>query len=149
LKVFLVVGEASGDRLGASLMRGIKKLNKKAKFRGIAGPEMEQNGIQSLFAMSELSVMGITEILPKYFKLRRRLFQTVEAVLEYKPDILITIDSPEFSFRVAKKVRAINSSIRTVHYVAPTVWAWRPKRAKKCPISLITCWHYFHLSHHI
>ena len=131
MKIFLVVGEASGDRLGASLMRGIKKLNKKAKFRGIAGPEMEQNGIQSLFAMSELSVMGITEILPKYFKLRRRLFQTVEAVLEYKPDILITIDSPEFSFRVAKKVRAINSSIRTVHYVAPTVWAWRPKRAKK------------------
>jgi lipid-A-disaccharide synthase len=125
------VGEASGDRLGASFMRGIKKLNKKAKFSGIAGPEMEQNGIQSLFAMSELSVMGITEILSKYFKLRRRLFQTVEAVLEYKPDILITIDSPEFSFRVAKKVRAINSSIRTVHYVAPTVWAWRPKRAKK------------------
>ena len=100
MKVFLVVGEASGDRLGASLMRGIKKFNKKAKFKGIAGPEMEQNGIRSLFPMSELSVMGITEILPKYFKLRQCLFQTVEAVLEYKPDILITIDSPEFSFKV-------------------------------------------------
>ena len=149
MKVFLVVGEASGDRLGASLMQGIKKLNKRVTFRGIAGPEMEQNGIKSLFPMSELSLMGITEILSKYFKLRRRLFQTVDAVLEYKPDILITIDSPEFSFRVAKKVRAINSCIRTVHYVAPSVWAWRPKRAKKWPISLTMCWHYFHLSRHI
>jgi lipid-A-disaccharide synthase len=131
LKVFLVVGEASGDRLGASLMKGMKKLAKKVEFKGIFGPEMEINGLKSLFEMSELSVMGATEILPKYSKLRRRLSQTVEAVLDYKPDLLITIDSPEFCLRVAKKVRAANSNIRTIHYVAPTVWAWRPKRAKK------------------
>ena len=131
MKVFLVVGEASGDRLGASLMKGMKKLAKKVEFKGIFGPEMEINGLKSLFEMSELSVMGATEILPKYSKLRRRLSQTVEAVLDYKPDLLITIDSPEFCLRVAKKVRAANSNIRTIHYVAPTVWAWRPKRAKK------------------
>lgn len=129
--MFLVVGEASGDRLGASLMQGIKKLTKKVEFKGIFGPEMEIDGLKSLFEMSELSVMGVTEILPKYSKLRRRLSQTVEAVLDYKPDLLITIDSPEFCLRVAKKVRAANLNIRTIHYVAPTVWAWRPKRAKK------------------
>ncbi|MDG2299318.1 MAG: lipid-A-disaccharide synthase [Planktomarina sp.] len=131
MKVFLVAGEASGDRLGASLIRGINKFSKNVEFKGVVGPEMELNGIKSLFDMSELSVMGLTEILPKYFKLKRRLKQTVEAVLQYKPDILITIDSPDFCLRVAKQVRNANSNIRTVHYVAPTVWAWRPRRAKK------------------
>ena len=129
--MFLVPGEASGDRLGASLIRGINKFSKDVEFKGVVGPEMELNGIKSLFDMSELSVMGLTEILPKYIKLKMRLKQTVEAVLQYKPDILITIDSPDFCLRVAKQVRNANANIRTVHYVTPTVWAWRPRRAKK------------------
>ncbi len=75
--------------------------------------------------------MGLAEILPKYIGLKRRLSQTVNAVLKFKPEILITIDSPDFCLRIAKAVRAADPTIRTVHYVAPTVWAWRPKRAKK------------------
>ena len=127
----MVAGEASGDRLGAALIKGLRRQIKKIEFQGVVGPEMEAHGIDSLFEMSELSVMGLAEILPKYMGLKRRLSQTVNAVLKYQPDILITIDSPDFCLRIAKAVRAADPTIRTVHYVAPTVWAWRPKRAKK------------------
>ena len=129
MRVFLVAGEASGDRLGAALMAGLKTL-KDVEFQGVGGPLMQAEGLQSLFPMDELSVMGLAEILPKYPQLRRRLHQTAEAVLASRPDVLITIDSPDFSLRVAKLVKA-KSSIRTVHYVAPSVWAWRAGRAVK------------------
>jgi len=97
---------------------------------GIGGPLMQAQGLTSLFDMSELSLMGIAEVLPKYFHLKRRIAETARAVIAAKPDVLITIDSPDFCLRVAKLVKA-ESDIRTVHYVAPTVWAWRPGRAKK------------------
>ena len=106
MKLFLLAGEASGDRLGADLMRGLRHLTPDVPFRGIAGPEMQSEGLDSLFDMSELSVMGLAEVLPKYFALKRRLDQTVAEVLAWKPDILITIDSPDFSLRVARAVRA-------------------------------------------
>ena len=131
MKLFLLAGEASGDRLGAELMRGLRQLKPDVRFRGIAGPEMQSEGLDSLFDMAELSVMGLAEVLPKYFALRRRLDQTVAEVLAWKPDILVTIDSPDFCLRVARAVRAADPSIRTCHYVAPSVWAWRPGRAKK------------------
>ncbi len=129
MRVFLVAGEASGDRLGASLMAGLKSLES-IEFQGVGGPLMQAEGMQSLFPMEELSVMGIAEVLPKYPELRRRLHQTAEAVLDAKPDVLITIDSPDFCLRVAKLVKK-KSPIRTVHYVAPSVWAWRAGRAEK------------------
>lgn len=131
MKLFLLAGEASGDRLGAGLMRGLRQLKPDVRFRGIAGPEMQSEGLDSLFDMAELSVMGLAEVLPKYFALKRRLDQTVAEVLAWKPDILVTIDSPDFCLRVARAVRAADPSIRTCHYVAPSVWAWRPGRAKK------------------
>ena len=129
MKVFILAGEASGDRLGAALMGGLKQLTD-AEFHGIGGPLMQGEGMDSLFPMDELSVMGITEILPKYRHLKRRIRQTAEAVLELKPDVLITVDSPDFSLRVAKLVKG-RSTIRTVHYVAPSVWAWRAGRAAR------------------
>ncbi len=131
MRVFLVAGEASGDRLGAALMAGLRSLET-VEFAGVGGPLMEAEGLSSLFAMDELSVVGLVEILPKYLHLRRRLSETVEAVLAFQPDVLITIDSPEFSLRVARDVKA-RSAIRTVHYVAPSIWAWRPKRAERLP----------------
>ena len=131
MKLFLLAGEASGDRLGAELMRGLRQLKPNVRFRGIAGPEMQSEGLDSLFDITELSVMGLAEVLPKYFALKRRLDQTVAEVLAWKPDILVTIDSPDFCLRVARAVRAADPSIRTCHYVAPSVWAWRPGRAKK------------------
>ena len=130
MKVFIVAGEPSGDRLGGALMAGLKSLRPDITFEGIGGTDMAAEGLTSRFDMSELSVMGIAEILPKYRSLMARINETAQAVVDAKPDVMITIDSPDFSLRVAKRVKAV-STIRTVHYVAPTVWAWRPGRAKK------------------
>ncbi|MFK7835600.1 MAG: lipid-A-disaccharide synthase [Sulfitobacter sp.] len=130
MKVFILAGEPSGDRLGGALMAGLKALHPDVSFEGIGGPEMAAQGLKSRFDMSELSVMGLAEILPKYRALMARITETAAAVVEMAPDVLITIDSPDFSLRVARRVKA-KSSVRTVHYVAPTVWAWRPGRAEK------------------
>jgi len=130
MRVFLIAGEPSGDKLGAALMAGLKELAPHVTFDGIGGTQMAAEGLVSRFPMQELSVMGIAEILPKYRALKRRIHETAHTVIETAPDVLITIDSPDFSFRVARLVKA-GSTVRTVHYVAPTVWAWRPGRAAK------------------
>lgn len=135
MRVFVIAGEASGDKLGAALMAGLRQLRPDVTFDGVGGPLMQAEGLVSRFPMDELSVMGLAEILPKYRALKRRIAQMAEAVVQTQPDVLITIDSPDFCLRVAKLVKA-RSTIRTVHYVAPTVWAWRPKRAA-------------HMAHHI
>ncbi|QYX58408.1 lipid-A-disaccharide synthase [Roseovarius sp. SCSIO 43702] len=129
MRVFLIAGEASGDRLGAALMAGLKSLGP-MEFHGVGGPLMEDEGLESLFEMSELSVMGIVEVLPKYRHLKRRIAETARAALDFRPDVIISIDSPDFCLRVAKLVKA-ESDVRTVHYVAPSVWAWRAGRAAK------------------
>lgn len=130
LRVFILAGEPSGDKLGGALMAGLKALRPDVTFQGVGGAQMQAEGLHSRFDMSELSVMGLAEILPKYRHLKRRIAQTADAVIEMQPDVLITIDSPDFSLRLAKLVKA-GSAIRTVHYVAPTVWAWRAGRAAK------------------
>ncbi|MEL6451372.1 MAG: lipid-A-disaccharide synthase [Pseudomonadota bacterium] len=130
LKVFVIAGEPSGDALGGALMAGLNQLAPGVVYDGIGGPLMQAQGLTSRFEMSELSVMGIAEVLPKYRHLKRRITQTAQQVIDEQPDVLITIDSPDFCLRVAKLVKAA-AAIRTVHYVAPTVWAWRPGRAKK------------------
>jgi len=130
MKVFVLAGEPSGDKLGGALLAGLKSLVPDIEVRGVGGPLMQAEGVESVFPMDELSVMGIVEVLPKYFDLKRRLQQTADAVLAWQPDVLLTIDSPDFSLRLAKLVKA-KSTICTIHYVAPSVWAWRPKRADK------------------
>lgn len=126
----MIAGEPSGDKLGAALMDGLIHEVPDVAFDGIGGALMQSLGVDSLFPMEELSLMGIAEILPKYRHLKRRIRQTADAVIAAKPDVLITIDSPDFCLRVARLVKA-GSNIRTVHYVAPTVWAWRAGRAAK------------------
>lgn len=130
MRVFIIAGEPSGDKLGGALMAGLKALCPDVTFDGIGGADMETEGLVSRFPMEELSVMGLAEILPKYRALMRRIEQTAETVVTTGPDVLITIDSPDFCLRVARRVRSARP-IRTVHYVAPTVWAWRPGRARK------------------
>ena len=131
LRVFLIAGEPSGDRLGAALMAGLRALRPDVVFSGVGGALMQAQGLHSLFAMEELSVMGIAEVLPKYRQLKRRIAQTAEAALAASPSVMISIDSPDFCLRVAKRVKAQRPDLPTVHYVAPSVWAWRPKRAGK------------------
>ncbi len=132
LKLFVVAGEPSGDQLGAALMENLIKLTGgEVEFVGVGGPLMEEQGLQSLFSMQELSVMGLGEVLPRLPNLLRRISETAEAVSSSDAAALITIDSPDFSFRVAKKVKALAPDLKTIHYVAPSVWAWRAGRAEK------------------
>lgn len=130
MRVFIIAGEPSGDKLGGALMEGLRQARPDVTFDGVGGQLMQAQGLQSRFPMQELSVMGLAEILPKYRALKARVHEMASAVIKTKPDVLITIDSPDFSFRVARLVKAA-SRVRTVHYVAPTVWAWRPGRARK------------------
>lgn len=128
---FIVAGEASGDLLGQGLIKALRARYPDATFAGIGGRHMQAAGLESLFPMEELSVMGLAEVLPRLWGITRRLRQTVDAVVRQKPAALITIDSPDFCFRVASRVKKKDPAIPCVHYVAPSVWAWRPERAKK------------------
>ena len=132
LKFFIIAGEMSGDILGASLMSGlITETKGKVSFYGVGGPLMTDVGLNSMFNMSDLSVMGVFEVIPKVPMLLSRIKKTARAVIDEQPDALITIDSPDFCLRVAKIVRLALPKIKIIHYVAPSVWAWRPERAFK------------------
>ena len=132
MKIFIIAGEDSGDKLGSAIIDGLREVTDvPPKFVGIGGNGMISRGLESIFPMSELSVMGFVEIASKYKSLKKRLNQTISSILDEKPDILLTIDAPEFCFRVAKKVKLLNKNIAIAHYVAPTVWAWRSNRAKQ------------------
>ena len=115
-----------------SLIDGlIEVTNKNISFSGVGGPLMESAGFNSLFKMSDLSLMGLIEIIPKIPMLISRIRLTTNSIISENPDVLITIDSPDFCMRVAKKVRKALPNIKIIHYVAPSVWAWRPERAAK------------------
>jgi lipid-A-disaccharide synthase len=131
LKIFIIAGEASGDYLGGKLMGDILEIsNGNAEFTGIGGPCMEKFGLNKIFSIAELSIMGIWEVVGKIFHVKKLIDKTVEAILDYQPDVIVTIDSSGFTHRVAKKVKKIGCEIPIVHYVAPPVWAWRQWRAK-------------------
>jgi|TARA_B100001094_G_scaffold35364_1_gene29333 lipid-A-disaccharide synthase len=132
LKIFIIAGEDSGDKLGSAIIDSLREaFDGSINFVGIGGNGMMNRGLDSIFPMSDLSVMGLVEIALQYPNLKNRLNQTIQSILDEKPDILLTIDAPEFCFRVAKKIKLSNKNIPIAHYVAPSVWAWRPNRAKK------------------
>ncbi|MDR3449925.1 MAG: lipid-A-disaccharide synthase [Alphaproteobacteria bacterium] len=130
---YLIAGEASGDFLGSWLMRALRAERQGAvRFRGVGGPLMQAEGLELLFPHTELMHFGLAEVLRHIPRLLRRIREAARDVVATRPDALITIDAPDFNFRVAKRVRkASKHSIPIIHYVAPTVWAWRPGRAKK------------------
>ncbi|MEL6232781.1 MAG: lipid-A-disaccharide synthase [Pseudomonadota bacterium] len=130
-RLFLVAGELSGDRLGAGLMEGLRARAPATSFAGLGGPLMQRNGLDPLFDISEIAVMGLVEVLPRLRRLLRRIDQTAQAAIAAQPDALVTIDSPDFGLRVAAKLRAARPEIPIIHYVAPSVWAWRPGRAQR------------------
>ncbi|PWC55832.1 lipid-A-disaccharide synthase [Azospirillum sp. TSO22-1] len=130
--LFLIAGEPSGDVLGARLMAALKRLTGgKVRFAGIGGERMAAEGLQTLVPQAELALFGVFELLPHLPNLLRRMDQTVAEIIRLTPDAVIGIDSPGFTVRVAKRVRKAAPAIPLIHYVAPTVWAWKPKRAKK------------------
>jgi lipid-A-disaccharide synthase len=131
-RLFLAAGEPSGDALGAALIAGLRQLcGPGVVIEGVGGPLMEAEGLASRFPMRELSVMGLAEVLPRIPNLLRRIRQTAAAVAGMAPDALVTIDSPDFTLRVARRARARMPALTVIHYVAPSVWAWRPGRAAR------------------
>ncbi len=128
--VFLSAGEPSGDLLGARLMQALKsKTRNRIAFAGVGGAHMEEQGLISLFPMSDLTVMGAIEVLPRLPRILGRISETVGAAVKLRPAAVVTIDSPDFNFRVTKRLKG--RGIPLIHYVAPSVWAWRPKRAAR------------------
>ena len=128
--IYLIAGEPSGDIIGARLINSIQsKTNNKCFISGVGGKEMEKLGFKSLFPMSEITVMGLAEVIPSLPNLFMRIRQTIADITKKNPCIVVTIDAPDFSFRILKKIS--KSEIPLVHYVAPSVWAWKPGRAKK------------------
>lgn len=128
--IYLIAGEPSGDRLGGALMQALSAEAPGVRFAGLGGPQMRAAGLKPLFDIRELSVMGLVEVLPRLPAILSRLRRTTRDVLDHRPDALITIDSPSFSLRVAERVRRQRSDLPVIHYVAPSVWAWRPGRAR-------------------
>ncbi|CAO5679965.1 MAG: Lipid-A-disaccharide synthase [Holosporales bacterium] len=127
--IYLIAGEPSGDFLGARLMRALKAADQTVQFKGVGGRLMQAEGLESLFPIEDISVMGIFEILPKIFEIQKLIKKTVIDIELNQPDALVCIDSPGFCKRVLKKIQ--HMSCQKFYYVAPSVWAWRPGRAKK------------------
>lgn len=133
MKMFIIAGEASGDYLGGKLMSGIKSIQNDVEFCGIGGTNMENAGLKSLYPLEQLSVIGIWEAIKQSFTIKKKIDDTVQKILEYKPNVLVSIDFPGFTSLVNKAVKAAAPEIPIVHYVAPSVWAWRSGRAKDLP----------------
>ena len=127
--IYIIAGEASGDVLGARLIAALRKARPDLAFAGIGGERMAEQGLQSLFPYRELALMGLLEVLPRIRQLKRRLAETEADIITRQPALLVTIDSPGFTLRIAEAVKP--RGIRVMHYVAPQVWAWRPGRVKK------------------
>ena len=132
LKICLIAGETSGDMLGGQLMMALTKIsNSPIEFSGIGGEKMKDQGLVSFFPISDLSIVGITEILPYIPRVLLRIKETVKKIKLGNPDAVVTIDSPGFSLRVASKLNRSNTNTRLIHYVAPSVWAWKQWRASQ------------------
>jgi lipid-A-disaccharide synthase len=130
-KIFLIATEESGDRLGAHLMKVLRqRLGDAVRFEGVGGQSMAREGLTSLFPIEELSIIGLAAVVKQLPKVLRLIRETVGAVMRAQPDILVIIDSPDFTHRVARRVRARDPAIPIIDYVSPSVWAWRPGRAR-------------------
>jgi len=130
-KIFIVTGEPSGDKLASTVILKLKNINSNVEFSCVGGTHLNSLGIQSIFELKEITYLGFTSVLFNIFKIRNRINKTVDEIIKFNPDILFTVDSPDFTLRVAEKVKKINKNIKTIHYVAPQVWVWREGRVKK------------------
>ena len=130
-KIFIVTGESSGDKLATTVILKLKKVNPNIKFSCVGGTHLSSLGIQSIFELKEITYLGFTSVLFNIFKIRNRINKTVDEIIKFNPDILFTVDSPDFTLRVAERVKKINNDIKTIHYVGPQVWIWREGRVKK------------------
>mgnify|MGYP001184250887 CR=1 FL=1 len=129
-KIFILTGEPSGDKLASKVISKLKKNDPNIEYSCVGGTHLHSLGIKSIFDLKEITYIGFTSVLLNIFKIRNKINKTVEEIIKFNPDILFSVDSPDFTLRVAKKVKKLNSKIKTVHYVAPQVWVWREGRVK-------------------
>ena len=130
-KIFILTGEPSGDRLASKVISQLKTSNPEVEYLSVGGEHLKTLGIQSIYDLNEITYIGFTNVLLNIFKIKKKINETVDKIIEFKPDILFSVDSPDFTLRVAEKVKKINPNIKTIHFVAPQVWIWREGRVKK------------------
>ena len=130
-KIFILTGEPSGDKLASTVISKLKQTNSEVEYSCVGGNHLDSLGIKSIYNLGEITYIGFTSVLFNIFKIRNRINKTVEEVIKFNPDILFSVDSPDFTLRVAERVKKINNKIKIIHYVAPQVWIWREGRVKK------------------
>ena len=130
-KIFILTGEASGDKLASKAISDLKKINPNIEYLSVGGENLKRIGINSLYDLKEITYLGFTSVFLNIFKIKKKINETVKAIEDFNPEILFTVDSPDFTLRVAERVKKNNPKIKTVHYVAPQVWVWREGRVKK------------------
>ena len=130
-KIFILTGEPSGDKLAFKVINDLRKINQNIEYLSVGGDNLQSLGIKSIYELKEITYLGFTNVILNIFKIRKKINETVKAIIDYNPDILFTVDSPDFTLRVAEKVKKINPKIKNIHYVAPQVWVWREGRVKK------------------
>ena len=130
-KIFILTGEPSGDKLASTVISKLMIQNPNVEYLSVGGSHIKKLGIQSIFDLKEITYLGFTSVLLNIFKIRNKINKTVDEIIKFNPDILFSVDSPDFTLRVAERVKKINNNIKTIHYVAPQVWVWRRNRVKK------------------
>ena len=130
-KIFILTGEASGDKLASKAINDLKVINPNIEYLSVGGENLKRIGINTIYDLKEITYLGFTSVILNIFKIKKKIDETVKAIEDFNPDILFTVDSPDFTLRVAERVKKNNSKIKTVHYVAPQVWVWREGRVKK------------------
>ena len=130
-KIFILTGEPSGDKLASEVIIKLKKIDPKIEYLSVGGENLESIGIKSIYSLNEVTYIGITKVLLNIFEINKKINETSKKILEFDPDILFSVDSPDFTLRVVEKVKKSKPSIKTIHYVAPQVWVWREHRVKK------------------
>ena len=129
-KIFIITGEPSGDKLASTVISKLKLSVSNIKYSCVGGVHLSSLGIKSIFALKEITYLGFTSVLFNIFKIRNRINTTVNEIIKFNPDILFSVDSPDFTLRVAERVKRINNNIKIIHYVAPQIWIWRKGRVK-------------------
>ena len=130
-KIFILTGEPSGDKLAYKVISKLKKNHPNIEYLCVGGTHLNSIGIRSIFDLSEITYIGFTSVLLNILKIKKTIDNTVKEIIKFNPDILFSVDSPDYTLRVAEKVKKINNKIKTIHYVAPQVWVWRESRLKK------------------
>ena len=130
-KIFVLTGEPSGDKLASKVISQLKSSRSDIEYLSVGGEYLKSLGIKSLFDLKEVTYLGFTRVLLNVFKIKRKINETVKEIVKFKPDILFSVDSPDFTLRVAKEVKKLDPNIKTIHFVAPQVWVWREHRVKQ------------------